>query len=129
MAIKLETGQVWSGAEGSAIPEIIIGAVDNLGEVEVVSVMMRDVPVPAEAQPLLSGRATTVFQHAPVHREALEASLGSLLRTGEPAPESFLKEYAIWKEALRNGNGRYYTGVLSEVAGHAFDKLLEENPS
>ena len=79
-------GQEWSAKDTPA--KVIIGRIDRVGDQDVVSVSLVDVPT--ELGP-------TVFAHAPFARSALIASLDKLTATGVPPAADFEAGYQDWK--------------------------------
>jgi hypothetical protein len=109
---NLAPGQAWSFAGApSEKARVVIGALDAVGDTDIVHVALVDVPPPPEMN---LGRDAVTVSHMPFDRAAIEASLESYLGE-EAAPEEFENGRADWKAALDAGEAGVFTITLAQA--------------
>ncbi len=122
-AMNLQEGQVWLLKGSSADERILIGKIEMIGELEVVSVRISDVPVPDPDPSFLNGRSTTVLQHIPFSRQALLDSVDELILDDQVIPDDFWEGYVLWKEAVDNGQAGIFTETVPKTLTVIFNTL------
>lgn len=100
-------GQEWSLKNSTM--KVVIGRIDTLADGKAaVSISVFDVPSPPN-YPV--DHPTMSMGHVPMDRDALAASVDSLLATGVAPDTAFEEGYKIWKDA----NGGVFTLTVQDI--------------
>jgi|SRR3569833_638676 len=118
LPILLEPGQIWTAksVEPTSI-RIQIGSKERMGDYDVISVLMFDVPCPASM-----GMDTMTISHAPFEASILAAGLDQLEAVGAATPDHFEEGYATWKSE----RGGFWTLGPVEVARMIVDTIASQ---
>jgi hypothetical protein len=110
-----EVGQVWSlNAPMAPSARVRIGRIENDGDV--IHISLWGQPVPEG----LSLASPLTMSHLPISREALAASVTSVVTEPPPADLQFEEGYGIW----RDDRGGVFTLTVSEIV----DAILQTVP-
>ena len=118
-------GQRWSVPALGSDAQVVVGRIDGVAGETVVSVSVHR---PAGGRVEAGGQRldATVAGHLPFGEAALRRSVGRCL--GEAAvPDAFADGHQIWMEAVRAGEGGWFTvtvgEVMTDLLPHAFQSV------
>lgn len=121
MAQEFVPGQVW--AYRDAVPEtsrVVIGRVDRLKEMTIVSVSVTDAPIPTANGPLQT------IGHMPFEEAALRSSLTGL-EGNTQVPAAFAEGYATWRAAFDENRAGAFTLSVPDAVGY-IKQIIEQPP-
>ncbi|WP_193370384.1 hypothetical protein [Pelagibius marinus] len=124
-AVTFEVGQLWSyrTRPGEEDSRLYIARIDrDMGSKPIVHVYVDRLKL---KNPLLEAKVQDHLVHVPISREALEASVISLIQK-DVTPPDISEGYIIWREAFLEGRAGVFTISLQQVVQYIEDQFAKQ---
>lgn len=125
VAASFDVGQLWSyrTRPGEEDSRVYIARVDrDFGSKAIYHLYIDGLKL---KNPMLEGGVQDHLVHVPVSKEALEASVISLIQS-DVTPPDISEGYVIWREAFLNGQAGVFTISLQQIVQYIEDQFAKQ---
>jgi len=124
-ATTFEVGQLWSyrTRPGEEDSRLYVARIDrDLGSKPIIHLYVDGLKL---KNPLVEGGVQDHLVHVPISREALEASVISLIQK-DVTPPDISEGYVIWREAFLKGQAGVFTMSVQQVVQYIEDQFAKQ---